>query len=313
MKSVLLTLLILFLAYIEAYKDVCSPDKYGNLTYIKCYNVTWTYENEEFFFVGKTFNISNYAPNNIWLDENDTVIGMSSDTKTVFDLSSSASNTSDMLKRALLSVNIPIPEDDRIYKKPDEELIDFMECRGCESTCPWENYIETHLFDHENVLDWCINLFFGPEKKYQTPYNKKAFKNNLIEEVEQNMVEEGDALNVTKVLKILCRSIKKCQLLKTCENQKGEKSTYRMNLYEDLSKNPITHFRNCKKWDYDITEEDLQIININIDSGEIDDLIKRSNPYDPKFNDYEFSSTGEEHAQMSTREHSSVGIVSPIE
>ena len=53
-----------------------------------------------------------------------------------------------------------------------------------------EEYIETHLFDHENVLDWCINLFFGPQKKYQTSYSKKLFKKNLIVELEQNMIVE---------------------------------------------------------------------------------------------------------------------------
>jgi hypothetical protein len=312
MKSVLLTLIILFLANIEAYKDVCTPDKYGNITYIKCSNVTWTYDNEEFFFAGKTFNISNYAPNHIWLDENGTVIGMSSDTKSIFGLSTNVLNnvTSDILKRALLSVQVSIPEDQQIYKNPDEELIDFMECKGCTGTCPWEEYIETHLFDHENVLDWCINLFFGPQKKYQTSYSKKLFKKNLIVELEQNMIVEGDAMNVTKILTILCRSIKKCQLLKTCETKNGEKSTYRMNLYEDLSKTPITHLTNCREWDYDITTEDIEIIQNNIDSGEIDDFIKRSHPYDPKFNDYEFSSTGEKHAPMTIREPSSIGIVS---
>lgn len=229
--------------------QICLPWHYPGIKAIRCVNVTlWTNEPEEFQMNGKNFSISNYAPKQIWLNEKQEIIGMSSATRTLFMLETNL--TQDVLPTSmnrLLNGDIAqIPEEKRIWKKTiplserDPMLIEMeKEEQQSSSYCEYHAYIMEHIFDHRNVLDWCNDLFFGPDAKYQTRHSKKIFNELIKQDIRE--VYFG-------VARFLC-DWEECQLLLTCNGKGGNATTHTVNMLQDISKEPVQRLENCTTWE----------------------------------------------------------------
>jgi len=227
------------------------PWHYPDIKAIRCVNVTlWSNEPEEFQMNGKNFSISNYAPKQIWLNEKQEIIGMSSATRTLFMLETNL--TQDMLSTAmnrLLNGDlVRIPEEKRIWKKTiplserDPMLIE-MEKEEQESAkyCDYHTYVMKNLWTHKNVLAWCEDLFFGPDSKYQTRHSKKKFLDLIRQDIREVYFS---------VARFLC-DWNECQLLLTCNTLKGGAVTHKVNLWQDMTRypEPTKPYVNCTAWE----------------------------------------------------------------
>jgi len=244
-----MNIIIIFLVFymINVAQSLCLPYHYYNVTAVRCDNITdWSNEPEEFQMDGKTFMITNYAPQQIWLNKDLEVIGMSSKNRTIYLMESNltSNDTSTVLNRLLNGEFIKQPEEKRVWKKPltledvDSTLYKMLtKEQASTSYCDYHSYIMEHIFDHVNVLDWCNDLFFGPNEKYRTRHSKKRFNQLIKEDIRELYFRHA---------RYFCEW-EECQLLLKC-NDGDERVTYPVNMLQDISKNPKPVLKNCTRW-----------------------------------------------------------------
>lgn len=231
----------------------CQLEAQGQFIFHICKNNTWTDKPEYIALVNKTVLASPFSANSVWMDKDNNVIGVSDKTDAIFNINGEEwpnEQRQGIMIRILHSVPVPVdvhpPPSNYIKNEAFEKLAADM--RDAHSECRWRTYLETHLHNHENILEWCM-------EKYMNPHILK-FNTKTMDEIRAHITDE--LMHADRAAPILCNveDVEDCQFIKTCDCKEGDKSsdsgarkcTYTFNAFKDMSNSGETPYHNCENW-----------------------------------------------------------------